>query len=543
VFGATDEGYGENQTALGQFVDTFSDLNNVSVAYEVVNNATLGHMQLNYTIGMSGISWWNTSWVKRQTHFIDQDPAKGQNYTVKIKVLYGNGTSSGNNMYCNETVRTDFGDVRFISSNGLELGNWIKEDEYIAGTSAKFFVRLDDLNLTTAEQSFDVYYNNSDAVATSNIHDATIFGDDFNYTGSLDPTYWNNMTYDQDASFESTSEVDGDQLVSYLQDAVDNDESDGFEYTSIQTFSGLVGWELYGEGSWANGDFLRGGGRSIHLGINDSATELTGFFFKQRGDSGNYVAILENDINTNIGSVPNSGSATWYMLMEYNVTDGTMDDWDLRGDALYQRDNEAVAGITQGIRVNIENWLDSWGGGGQTKLDVYTDYVYLIRYSDRGQNDGNWTDLTWNAGTVYSLNGYFTTIDYLSDPTVNGSTFAPPTNTPIVSNTAISIEFSSDNATWVNNLGVAGGVTLTTGFNTIELRNLNYSVGYYSRYNLSTTNNAVTPLVLQSKLISTIGNATGGGTVVSGGGVNSATIIMLIFLSVLMILLIRRFVK
>ena len=48
--GATNEGYGEDQTSLGQHTDSFEDSNNVSVAVDVIRNSTLEVMELNYSI-------------------------------------------------------------------------------------------------------------------------------------------------------------------------------------------------------------------------------------------------------------------------------------------------------------------------------------------------------------------------------------------------------------------------------------------------------------------------------------------------------------
>jgi hypothetical protein len=49
IKGATNEGYGEDSTALGQFVDSFENDDNVSIAYQVINNVTLEVMELNTT--------------------------------------------------------------------------------------------------------------------------------------------------------------------------------------------------------------------------------------------------------------------------------------------------------------------------------------------------------------------------------------------------------------------------------------------------------------------------------------------------------------
>ncbi len=132
----------------------------------------------------------------------------------------------------------------------------------------------------------------------------------------------------------------------------------------------------------------------------------------------------------------------------------------------------------------------------------------------------------------YETDGYFTSTDYLSSPLANGSILVQMENTTIPANTAITIEFSDDNSTWILN----DWQPLFGGLESIDLRDLNYSTGYYTRHNLSSTDPTATPRVYQSRLITTIGNSTGGVPSV-GGGINSATILMLILLFTLAILI------
>lgn len=48
-YAATNEGYGEDEQALGQFVDSFENLNNISVKFQIERNSTYNAMELNYT--------------------------------------------------------------------------------------------------------------------------------------------------------------------------------------------------------------------------------------------------------------------------------------------------------------------------------------------------------------------------------------------------------------------------------------------------------------------------------------------------------------
>ena len=176
-------------------------------------------------------------------------------------------------------------------------------------------------------------------------------------------------------------------------------------------------------------------------------------------------------------------------------------------------------------------------------LTLHADYNFRYLYAINSHYSGTSTrrviagdihNLTIREMGGYEPEGYFTSTNYLSSPIVNGSALVHLENTTIPPNTGITIEFSDDNATWILN----DWQPLFGGFESIDLRELNYSTGYYTRHNLSTTDLAVTPIVYQSRLITTIGNSTGGGGVpVVGGGLNSATILMLILLFILAILI------
>ena len=174
---------------------------------------------------------------------------------------------------------------------------------------------------------------------------------------------------------------------------------------------------------------------------------------------------------------------------------------------------------------------DSW-----TSTIVYLD-LYWLQINEGGGGFGNIIDWNMNVGGTiltmeqtgtlndygrvhegniqdyevtgegYTSSGYFTTVDYLSDPFANGSVLVQMTNATIPANTAITVQFSDDNSTWVDNEGAAGSNALTDGFLSIDLRELNWSAAYHLRYNFSTTDPAETPRLYQSRLITTIGNA------------------------------------
>lgn len=135
-------------------------------------------------------------------------------------------------------------------------------------------------------------------------------------------------------------------------------------------------------------------------------------------------------------------------------------------------------------------------------------YILPIFAKSSATDPADWmsgtSEFLWNqsGASIYRAEGYFTTEDYLTQ--ANGSTLVQLTNATIPGGTGIEIQFSEDNATWVNNLGIAGSNTLNAGFQSIDLRELNWSGSYYLRYNFSGPQTA-TPRLYQSRLITTLG--------------------------------------
>jgi hypothetical protein len=109
---------------------------------------------------------WLSGWSYRKKHIINPEKDAGTDYPIRIKVHYGSGTDSGEDVYLNGKCRTDFGDVRFTKSDGIsELYYWI--DEKVDGDYAIFWVRItDDLSINSV--TIYIYYGNPSATTTSN---------------------------------------------------------------------------------------------------------------------------------------------------------------------------------------------------------------------------------------------------------------------------------------------------------------------------------------------------------------------------------------
>jgi len=106
----------------------------------------------------------------------------------------------------------------------------------------------------------------------------------------------------------------------------------------------------------------------------------------------------------------------------------------------------------------------------------------------------------------YATEGYFLTEDYLNY--TQGSSLNLLTNASLPESSEITVEFSSDNVTWVDNHGNVGSSTVEAGFFAIDLRDLNYS-DIFIRGNLSGPGGEVTPRLYQLRIVTTNGSAMG----------------------------------
>lgn len=153
-------------------------------------------------------------------------------------------------------------------------------------------------------------------------------------------------------------------------------------------------------------------------------------------------------------------------------------------------------------------------------LTLQSDYKfrYIISPNTKGQSgyhylaDADVKDL-WigKMSSGYDLEGYCITtncFDYC-----NGSSLVLLTNATLNSGT-ITVQFSNDNLTWVDHEGNAGSDLLIDGFYSLDLRDLNYTT-LYRMYNFTTPANTNTPRLYQERVITTIGNCTGGGIIVT----------------------------
>jgi len=114
-----------------------------------------------------GIGGWLSGWGYRESHVIGSASGAGANYQIRVKVNYGSGADSGENVYLAGKCRTDFGDIRFTDYDGSTLLDYWLEAK-VDGNYAVLWVEVAD-DLSSQAQAIYVYYGRSDAATTSNV--------------------------------------------------------------------------------------------------------------------------------------------------------------------------------------------------------------------------------------------------------------------------------------------------------------------------------------------------------------------------------------
>ncbi|MCP8315511.1 MAG: DUF2341 domain-containing protein [archaeon] len=117
-------------------------------------------------------------WNYCKSHEINGATGAGTNYQIRVKVHYGGGIDSGEDVYCNGHCRADFGDVRFTDDDGSTmLDYWMQEK--VDSDYAVFWIEVKD-DLSSFNQRIYIYYGRSDATTTSDGGNTFLFFDDFN---------------------------------------------------------------------------------------------------------------------------------------------------------------------------------------------------------------------------------------------------------------------------------------------------------------------------------------------------------------------------
>ena len=123
-------------------------------------------------------------------------------------------------------------------------------------------------------------------------------------------------------------------------------------------------------------------------------------------------------------------------------------------------------------------------------------------------------DLLIGSGNIYQggyVDGFYYTEEFLEgDPAL-----AVLYNATIPSGTGMTMEFSTDNVTWVDHNNQAGSDTLIAGYEALDLRDI-YNGTTYRRVNM-TSNGVDTPRMWQERFVTVTEPVSGGDTIIMGG--------------------------
>jgi len=136
--------------------------------------------------GWGGLGWL-TGWQYRKSHEIIGSTAGAQtDYQIRIKVNFGSGTDSGENVYLNGKCKADFGDIRFTADDGETLLSYWMEEK-VDGNYAIFWVKVPSIPASPNTVIIYIYYGNAGAMTTSDGNATFLFFDEFN---TLDTNKW-----------------------------------------------------------------------------------------------------------------------------------------------------------------------------------------------------------------------------------------------------------------------------------------------------------------------------------------------------------------
>ncbi|RLI13389.1 hypothetical protein DRO33_01370, partial [Candidatus Bathyarchaeota archaeon] len=96
-------------------------------------------------------------------------------YQIKLVLHYGSGTDSGNHIYLNSHVQSDFDDIRFTTNTSLSLLDYYIEEKY-DGDNCTVWVKVP--SIPTGGATICIYYGNSSVSSLSNGTATFIFFDD-----------------------------------------------------------------------------------------------------------------------------------------------------------------------------------------------------------------------------------------------------------------------------------------------------------------------------------------------------------------------------
>ena len=133
-------------------------------------------------IPSTGAASWLSTYQQRQKHTITGSAGAGTNYPIFLNISSGNGISSGDTCYLNNTCQNFPYDIAFTDDDGITQLDYFIEN--ISSDPIRTWVEVTD-NLDTAQDIY-IYYNKT-GVTTSNSNGANTFNWFYDWTTTYDP--------------------------------------------------------------------------------------------------------------------------------------------------------------------------------------------------------------------------------------------------------------------------------------------------------------------------------------------------------------------
>jgi len=149
-----------------------------------------------FGVKLPEFAWYNSDWKKKKQLNLTATFPNAGNISKLINVTY------------DSDMLSDFGDIRIVNETETgEVGYWFYNNSCFNNDHCMIWVYVS--NMSAGDTTYWLYYDNSNAVTTSNIQKAFWFGDDFN--GSLDWNRWQSTDqarYSTDSGMLNCSVID-----------------------------------------------------------------------------------------------------------------------------------------------------------------------------------------------------------------------------------------------------------------------------------------------------------------------------------------------
>ncbi len=477
--------------ALNEWIDNYENENYIQYKEDIIRNSSLNCMELDYSDYQ-----YLDGWDFRKNHTIKGASTNQTNYQVGIKVYYGSGTDGNESLwgitfgkiYTDSNCKTDFGDIRFTEENGITLLDYWLETK-VDSNYGIFWVEISYLQESPNYELIYIYYGNPDASTTSNGDNTFIWFDDFEdeeINDEPDSSKWELIGVTGTAYILIKDNPDG---LGQVIDVYDND--DGIttvalsRYVNYEELDYAIG---YKSRIGNNGDNWQNWFYELQAVSNSSGTTISTSLNRLGNDRRYYNGASYVDYSPNCPYALN----IWYRKEHRILQSGTN---------IYKLNMNGTE--YTGSFWNPETSLSKYYIPYRARLEQaghnYIDDTYIRKLCYTEPIHMSW-GIEENLTGGYIQIGIFYTKDILNY--VNGSSIVLLTNSTIPENDEIKIQFSPNNSSWYSHNEILLGYdNLVEGFESIDLRDLNYSSNLYMRFNFSDGGSDSTPRLYQLRLI------------------------------------------